>query len=81
MDSHFKSEGQMRKTSAVRVLEMMPGARATRGTTLHESLVQAAKDAKRYADSGECDAAGRLRYMALHDSLRAQANSLRAEVK
>lgn len=70
----------MRKASAVRVLEMMPNNPATRGTTLHGSLVQAAGDAKRYAESKECDAAGRLRYMALHNALRAQANSLRAEV-
>jgi CRISPR/Cas system-associated exonuclease Cas4 (RecB family) len=71
----------MARTSAVRVLEMLPGNRATRGTTLHEALVQAAGDAKRFAESSEVkDSAQKQRYLALHDALRAQANSLRAEV-
>lgn len=71
----------MKRTSAVRVLDMLPGARATRGTTLFDSLLQASGDARRYAESKEVDQAGRLRYMALSETLRAQANSLRAEVR
>jgi hypothetical protein len=74
----------MRKQSAVRLVTdpaYAPGPKPSRVANLHASLVAAAKDAQAFAASSEVkDNAQRQRYLALSDTLRAQANSLRVEV-
>jgi putative hemolysin len=73
-----------RTTSAVRLLTdpaYTPGSKPSRADNLRASLLAASRDALAFAQSSEVkDNAQRQRYVSLSESLRAQVNSLRAEV-
>jgi len=70
----------MKRTSAVRVLKM-DATLPSLSSRLHEQLALAANAARDFAQSDEPkDNAQRQRYLSLSNTLRAQANSLRAEV-
>jgi hypothetical protein len=70
----------MNRQTAVRVLRG-GDVHPNRAEALAASLLQAAREARQFAKSLEIkDDGQRLRYLALADSLTAQANSLRSEV-
>jgi hypothetical protein len=73
-----------RTTSAVRLLTdpaYTPGSKPSRADNLRASLLAASQDALAFAKSSEVkDNAQRQRWLAFSQAMRAQANSLRAEV-